>query len=231
MGEKKDNAGPAYESRILDSWLTNAKPWTRAIRERQVVSRETLTNQAIIDAVTGMAPRSVLDIGCGEGWLCRALSDKGIDSVGIDAIAELVNVARKGAGKYYLCRYEEIGTYNFAQRFDCAVSNFALLGKSSTEAVFAALPAVLTAGGHFIVQTLHPESACGDAPYQDGWRESSWDGFSKAFSNPAPWYFRTLESWESLFYLAGLKLLERHEPLNPASGQKQSLILIGQLTG
>ena len=216
------------ESRIVDSWHGNARPWTKAIAGKQIASREETTNQAILDTVMQCRPRSLIDIGCGEGWLCRALEQRGVRCLGVDAIPELLEVAKQGAGEFRQCHYNDLINAGFDQAFDCAVSNFALLGQHSTEAVFEAMPTLLTRNGRFILQTLHPETACGDLPYEDGWREGSWSGFSPEFTKPAPWYFRTLPSWEALFPRFGLELLERIEPRNPHNGDKQSLILVGR---
>ncbi|HEY8683307.1 MAG TPA: class I SAM-dependent methyltransferase, partial [Rhodanobacter sp.] len=76
---------------------------------------------------------------------------------------------------------------------------------------------------------LHPLTACGGQPYRDGWREGSWAGFTADFSDPAPWYFRTLESWVRLFSEHGLRLLELREPLHPQTRQPISLILMATL--
>ncbi|WP_259724454.1 hypothetical protein [Synechococcus sp. CS-1332] len=65
---------------------------------------------------------------------------------------------------------------------------------------------------------------CTDHPYEDGWREGSWSGFSPSFRTPAPWYFRTLESWSRLFRHHDLELKEMREPLDPLSGQPASVI-------
>lgn len=222
------NKDADQENRIVESWYANARPWAKAIAGKQVASRETITNQAIIEAVRDCKPLNLIDIGCGEGWLCRSLAQFGTQCLGVDAIPELLDVARQAGGDFQHCAYENLATTDFGQRFDCAVSNFALLGKQSTETVFDALPILLKPGGHFIVQTLHPETACGELPYKDGWREGSWAGFSDDFSQPAPWYFRTTNSWEALFPRFGLRLLERREPRNPHTGDKQSLILIGR---
>lgn len=78
-------------------------------------------------------------------------------------------------------------------------------------------------------QTLHPLVACGELPYCDGWREGSWVGFDKAFSDPAPWYFRTLESWVRLLREHRLQLRELREPIHPVSRRPASLMLIAQL--
>lgn len=64
---------PLSDAKILDAWRRNAAPWTAAVRGRQIESRRLMTDRAMVDAVLGRAPRSVLDLGCGEGWLARAL--------------------------------------------------------------------------------------------------------------------------------------------------------------
>jgi hypothetical protein len=69
-------------------------------------------------------------------------------------------------------------------------------------------------------------AACGDSPYVDGWREGSWSGFSSDFTDPPPWYFRTLESWVRLFSQNGLHLLELREPIHPTTGKPASALFI-----
>lgn len=217
------------EAHILESWQRNAAPWVSAVRGQQIVTRQQITNRAMIDAVLDYQPQNVLDIGCGEGWLSRALAEHGIRSLGVDAIPALIDSARQWPGDYRLLRYEDLTGAELGSRFDCAICNFSLLGESSTEAVFRALPTLLAPGGIFILQTLHPVAACGAQAYEDGWREGSWDGFSSAFSHPAPWYFRTLESWHTLFPRFGLTLLEQREPSRPEAEAPQSLLLIARV--
>jgi hypothetical protein len=77
---------------------------------------------------------------------------------------------------------------------------------------------------------MHPVAACGDAPYRDGWRAGSWAGFNTGFTDPPPWYFRTVASWARLFTDYGLQLDELREPVHPATGKPASLILMGSLT-
>lgn len=42
------------------------------------------------------------------------------------------------------------------------------LGGASVDTVFASVPRLLNDAGVFIVQTLYPLAACGDAPYEEG---------------------------------------------------------------
>ncbi len=200
------------DAKIVESWGINASPWTAAVRERRIESRTQITDQAIIDAIVSRVPRSVLDIGCGEGWLVRELSARNIDGLGIDVVPKLVEEARRaGGGEFRTLSYEEITAGKLKVSVDVVVCNFALLGKESVEGLFKTVPSLLNSRGAFVVQTLHPVMACGDLPYRDGWREGSWAGFSNDFSNPAPWYFRTLESWIKLFVDNGFQLREVRE--------------------
>lgn len=225
------NAGHT-DQRILESWHRNAAPWTAAVREGRIESRRLVTDAAVIEAVMSTAPRKVLDIGCGEGWLARALAARGVAVTGVDAVPELVAQARAaGGGDFRTMSYEQLAAGALSMRVDSAVCNFSLIGKESVEALFAALPALLNPGGALVVQTLHPLAACGDGPYADGWRDGSWAGFDGGFRDAAPWYFRTLESWESLLRNHGFDELHRREPLHPATGQPASVIFIARSAG
>jgi hypothetical protein len=111
-------------------------------------------------------------------------------------------------------------------KVDAIIANFSLIGKESVEGVIRRAPALLERDGALIIQTLHPLVATGDQPYEDGWRHGSWAGFSCSFSDPAPWYFRTVETWKSLITECGFGSIEVREPLHPATGKPASIIFI-----
>lgn len=221
---------PLSDQKIIDSWHKNAIPWITAIRENHIESRRLVTNQAIVDTVLAIGPKTVLDIGCGEGWLARELSTHGIHVLGVDIVAELVAQARKtGGGRFELMSYENLAVGKLTERFDAAICNFSLLGKESVDGIFNIMPTLLHTGGYFMVQTMHPVMSCGDYAYQDGWREGAWQGFSSDFTDPAPWYFRTIASWITMFRENHFELSEIREPVNPHTGKPASIVLVGRL--
>jgi len=215
------------DERIVDSWRANAEPWTTAVRRNQIESRALVTNGAIVEAVVSRSPSSALDIGCGEGWLIRALAAYGIRSIGVDVVPALIDKARQaGGGEFLVASYEDLAAGAIELKVDAAIANFSLIGKESVEGLLSHVPVLLNPGGALIVQTLHPVAACGERPYEDGWRVGSWAGFGGAFSDPAPWYFRTVEGWQKLITDSGLHLVEMREPLHPKTGLPASLILV-----
>lgn len=216
---------PAHEEAILRAWHGNARPWADAVRERRIENRRLVTDGAIVEAVLAQSPRRVIDLGCGEGWLARALAARGVQVLGIDAVPALVDAARQqGGGRFEVMTYEQLGAGGLQAKADVVVCNFSLLGHVSTDAVLAAVPDLLEPGGVLLVQTLHPPAACGELPYRDGWREGSWAGCGDGFGDAAPWYFRTLGGWLDTFTASGLRLLRIEEPLHPDSGKPASIL-------
>lgn len=221
---------PFSDAKIIDSWHKNAAPWIVAIEERQIASRNLVTDRAIVDAVVDYGGQNVLDIGCGEGWLTRELTARGMQVLGVDTVPELINRAKLTCNaRFSVLTYADIAAGKLTEKFDLAVANFSLLGDESVTSLFTAMRSIITAQGIFIIQTMHPIIACGEAPYVDGWRSGSWAGFSNDFTDPAPWYFRTIASWANLFVSNGASLVEIREPIHPQTGKPMSIIFIGRL--
>ncbi|WP_435605319.1 class I SAM-dependent methyltransferase [Pseudomonas knackmussii] len=215
-------------ARIQRSWQRNAEAWARVVREQRIESRRLVTDDAIVEAVLQGSPRRVLDIGCGEGWLCRVLAERGCESVGIDASAPLIELARQGGGGRYevLSQEQLLGEEGAGLgRFDALVCNFALFAEDLLP-LLTALHNYLAPGGRLLIQTLHPWAACGDEPYADGWRLETFAAFGDEFAEPMPWYFRTFESWLAALHAGGWTLQALREPRRPDTGLACSLLLV-----
>ena len=216
------------ELRILESWRVNASEWIRAITEGKIESRALCTDRAIVDAVMQRQPRTVLDLGCGEGWLVRELSKREVHVTGVDATAELIHFARGlGGGDFLVMSFSDVAKGDLESTYDVVVCNFSLMGKESVDELVAYIPKLLNPGGVFTIQTVHPQSVADPAPEQDGWQDGVWSGLKGDFRDPAKWYFRTINGWVTLLSECGFSSVV-DEPIHPETGKPASLVITSQ---
>jgi 2-polyprenyl-3-methyl-5-hydroxy-6-metoxy-1,4-benzoquinol methylase len=211
------------KEQLQRSWIANASAWRDAVRERKIASRRIATDAAIINTVLSLHPRRALDLGCGEGWLARTLSAQGIEVVGIDASAPLIDAAKElGGGSFHALSYEAAGDLQ-EQPFDVGVVNFAILD-DDMQPLLAAATKLLKSDGALIIQTTHPAFIDGD--YIDGWRTETFAAVDGEWKEPMPWYFRTIATWTRDLMRGGFSIHEIREPADASGSRPLSIIFI-----
>lgn len=213
---------------ITRSWLANAEAWTHIVRSDGIESRRLGTNAAVVAAISELNPATLLDVGCGEGWLCRTFSGRGVACTGVDASPPLVASAREaGGGNYREMDYATLaGSDALPGPFDVIACNFALLGEDIVP-LLAGLRRRLSPAGRLVVHTVHPWVACGDGAYADGWRSEDFAAFGAGrFRETMPWFFRTLPRWVADLGEAGLVVESLREPQDPNTGRPLSLLVV-----
>lgn len=212
---------------IVAAWGRIAAAWTDAVRSSRIETRVLATDRAIVEAVLDGRPRTVLDVGCGEGWLARELARHGVRVVGVDAVPALLDAARAaGGGEFHQLSYEDIARGRLRIPADAAVCNFSLLDREPVEGLLSALAPLLAPRGRLLIQTLHPLLADGGLPYEDGWRAGAWPVAGDTVDDPPAWYFRTLAGWLALLRRSGFELIELREPLHPDTRRPVSVIFV-----
>ena len=221
MFHNRDN----QEQAILKSWDTNAKAWTQAVRNREIESRNRVTNQAIVDAILVQDFQSMLDVGCGEGWLIREIAStrpgaKSDDYVGIDGSKDLIHQAQEldQEHTYLNLTYQALNIDSLQRKFDLIVCNFSLFGKESVDDLLLKLKGLLNENGGILIQTLYV------ADEDIGWQAGSWQGFSEQFTDPAPWYKRNHQAWLTTFEQAGLVMSQHQVTQDPDTLKPSSVI-------
>lgn len=211
------------DSALLRAWQDNAQGWGRLVREKLIESRSEVTDDAILEACGPPSGRA-LDLGCGEGWLTRALGQKGWQCVGIDAVADLVKQARQAGEQVYIHgQYRDLNDHFGPSEFDLVVANFSLLGEETTTAAVGQVAHLLKEGGRFLIQTLHPSSL--DQPETSRWQVEEWDWIPSMALSSSPWYFRSLADWRELLEQNDLRLVNLTEPKMAGTDEPSSMIL------
>jgi SAM-dependent methyltransferase len=226
--------------KIQQSWEENAETWIDAIQKEKINSRK-ITNQAIVNAVLNHVDGSLLDMGCGEGWLCRKLKSKGLETFGIDGNETLINQAKilSESNDFDCVSYQELAlTFTNSSNYSWqrklkekklagAVFNFSLYEKEGLDLLFHAVRNILISSGKVIIQTIHPFHLIKNGlAYKSQWIKNSWEGLDHDFKNGHPWYLRTFGDWSDLFELCQYRLLKIYEPKNPDTQEPLSVIFI-----
>ncbi len=115
------------------------------------------------------AGEKILDLGCGQGELCRELAEKGAQVVGIDSSKKLIDIAKKRSARFnihYLV--SDAGKMEGIQddTFDAACSVLAIQNMENLEAVAKETARVVKRGGRLVWILNHP---CFRIPRQSGW--------------------------------------------------------------
>lgn len=141
-------------------WDTNASFWVRIIREHRDKYRNELTDPAMLDAIGQPAGSTILDAGCGEGYLSRILARSGAMVTGVDSSARLIEAARaqnltdKLPISFDIASVDELPYQGDA--FDVVVCNHLVNDLNAPSKAISEFARVLRSGGRLIVLMLHP---------------------------------------------------------------------------
>ncbi len=155
--------------------------------------------------------RRVLDAGCGEGYLARALAARGAQVTGIDLSSRLIALARArdpGGSIDYQAADLSRPLPAAAGRFDAAASYLALNDVRDYRGFAATLAASLAPGGRLVLAVNNPYSAVTDrhvTDYFDSGAVSRYRGLWEVGIR-AYYRHRTLENYLDAFHAGGLRL-------------------------
>lgn len=143
-----------------NAWAANAPFWIKIIRERLDRYRTELTDPAVLEGVGNCHGQSVLDAGCGEGYLSRAVAERGASRVvGIDTCEELILAARElpPQGTDYEFKTADIRNIPYpAATFDLIVANHSINEVPDPQPAFREFARVVKPDGQLVLLMLHP---------------------------------------------------------------------------
>lgn len=190
---------------MAEGWDQSAEAWMASVGDQGDYSRRYVLDAPMLERVAMAAPRRALDVGCGEGRFSRILRARGIEAVGIDPTAALLERARAldPGGDYRAGRAEALDFEDGA--FDLVVSYLTLIDIPDVDAAIREMARVLRPGGRLLIANLN------------GFNTASIDGLgwiTTAAGKPAFAFDRYLEARTDWISWNGITIQNHHRPLS-----------------
>lgn len=214
----------------IKKWDMHAEAFAAGYSESGDIHREVFLNPTLQELIGSVKGKSVLDAGCGEGYLSRWLSKLGASVVGVDYSNKMLEIARNRTPeevdiKYMHGNLEDLHCLK-DKSFDLIVSNMVIQDLSNYEKAIKEMYRLLVDGGCFVFSILHP---CFITP-SSGWVKSEggeklfWKVdnyfYEGAYEQAIPvdheeklvYFHRTLTSYVDTIHQAGFRIERMVEP-------------------
>jgi len=209
-----------------NGWETSAAAWIAHVGTEGDNGRRYVLDPAFRARFAAGKFRHALDLGCGEGRLCRMMQAHGIATVGIDPTEPMILRAREldARGDYRLSGAEKLDLPDAS--FDLVVSCLTMIDIPDFRAAIAEAARVLEPGGTFLVANLTPIMS---AAMNKGWEYDAQgrplrfvlDNYLREHADYVAWsgirirnWHRPLSAYVQTYLKAGLTL-EWYEDLVP----------------
>jgi len=203
------------EKQISQAWDKVADKWNRKYTEYGDMNRQYVIDPAILRLIGPVKGLSILDAGCGNGYLCRLLAGKGAKVFGVDVSKRFIEIARQREKetpqkiKYYLGSLHHLSMFQ-DETFDIAVSNLVLMDVKHLDKAIKELKRVLKKNGKLVFSIMHP---CFSSPPVHGWVRKPQDSNRKEdwlYWKVDKYFHRSMEKWQ---YFDWPPVFSFHRPL------------------
>ena len=148
-----DEGGASLYDREAEHWWDGSQRWLRAL-QNLVPARF-----AFFDRLTSWNGRTVLDLGCGGGFMSEALARRGAEVIGVDVSRSAIAIAERHAASGGLAiRYLVASGENLPlpdASVDCVVCVDVIEHVHSLDQVLDEIRRVLRPGGVFLFDTIN----------------------------------------------------------------------------
>jgi SAM-dependent methyltransferase len=188
-----------------NGWESSAGAWIADQGAQGDFGRRYVLDPVLLPRALALKPKTVLDVGCGEGRFCRMLAEHGVEVTGIDPTPSFITHARERdpAGRYLQASAEALPLDDSS--FDLVVSYLSLIDIPDVAAAIAEMTRVLKPGGALLIANLNSFStACAD----QGWVRTA---LRELVHYPVDHYLEEREFWSEW---RGIRIVNHHRPFS-----------------
>jgi len=209
-----------------DLWDRIADDWRVQVGATGDSNRILNSDPVLWTFAGNVAGLTVLDAGCGTGYLSKQLRERGALVTGIDFSERMIAIARRQYPgiEFRVDSCSGLGTVHDAQ-FDLVIANYVLMDTPDLEGTMRAFHRVLRAGGLAVVVFCHPCFPQGRATVASNgeeinyrWSSSYFDRTKCVdppwahFTSEFIWFHRPLSDYWKAFKASGFAVLDFDEP-------------------
>ncbi len=214
------------------AWDRGASDWDRFVQTGADYYRLEVHGPGLLDAVGSLEGRTVLDLGCGQGYFSRLLARAGARVVGVDLSERQVANARtheqqKPLGiDYRLLAADRIAEEFPEGSFDRVTACMSVQDMADVPVTLSACFQVLRPGGRMIFSVPHPmtdgssktDFVSRGGYFDNGVKTLRWNMARLVNHWETPYWRYTLGEWSRIIAEAGFLVRQMHEP-RPATEQ------------
>lgn len=218
---KKSNSYHLLNQRIKNAWDQNVSTRALDLEKATDITYTKLIMPWVIEKVLSNSETniSILDIGCGCGYLSNAIYNRGYTNIqGIDISPESIRYAQR---KYpHITFYnEDICNLCSTNNYDLCLAIMVLNNMQDLEGFFEVIQNLISPGGKFIVVLPHPcvwpnrhlkgceFSYLNEKPYDFSFGTRG----RRDYSSNILFFHRTLETYFNCFRKANFSITDYHE--------------------
>lgn len=250
-GQARANMFEAHSERLPPEYITSGSsmviaPWDQNVdfradelsnnRDSAYIGLMALVLELLTQTVSKTG--SVLDAGCGLGYLSDAIATAGFHVVGVDPSRHSIEYATKRFNTidFHTRTLEQYAADDRnASHFDAVVANMVMHATPQLDTFVTSAARVLRPGGSFIVTVPHPcffltrvkaASAPPDYSEQCGLMIPFRIHGGRAHPEHVPYFHRTIETYSEAINRAGLKDLRIREPRQIGNSRRHDMLAI-----
>ncbi len=174
-------------------WATIPQEFIDSFGDEGDVAHQYLLTPTIFALLGDIQGKTILDAGCGQGYLARLLSKRGAQVTGLEPATLLIEYAiKREEAEHSGIRYIQADLSTFAeptQSFDIIIANMVLMDIPDDEAAIDACFAHLRPSGQFICSLIHPCFEESDSVFQ-GQGYIAVHEYFREYAIPQRWGYR-----------------------------------------
>ncbi len=172
-------------------WDNSAKIWDAGYTKFGDSYRRNIFNPVLFPMIGNVKGKRVLDAGCGAGYMCRILAERGAKVTGIDLSTKFIEIAKqyeknKRMGIQYFCADISHLPQIRSSYFDLVISIYVLCDVRDYDKAIKETARILKPKGRFIFLIEHP---CFN------WKAGGWEHIPADSQRTEDWHYLKVDNY------------------------------------